>query len=201
MRQDFDPEGANSDITLWWLAGNATPTPSGQWLHIIANYIVDNQIDSATSWKLLGNAGVAGFDVSIAIWREKYRHNLLRPESLWFDQLGEGAPMLRRETPNHPSYPSGHSGFSAAAAAVLTGTLEVETVAVRDSLPPDVIVPAQRRDWDDVWAAVDEAGLSRVLSGFHYPIDVEAGNELGRCVAAAVIDGLQVVPAPVGDGR
>jgi hypothetical protein len=201
MRGEFDPEGANSDITLWWLAGNATPTPSGQWLHIIANYIVDNQIGSATAWKLLGNAGVAAFDVSIAIWREKYRHNLLRPESLWFDQVGDAAPMLRRETPNHPSYPSGHSGFSSAAAAVLTGTLGVETVAVRDNLPPDVIVPAQRRDWANVWAAVDEAGLSRVLSGFHYPVDVEAGNTLGRCVAAAVIDALRPVPTPTGDAR
>lgn len=193
MLRTFDPNGANSDITLWWLAGNATPTPAGQWLNIISNYLVDNKVPSATAWDILGHAGVAAFDVSIRLWNQKYKHNLIRPESLWFDLVGDRAPLLRRETPNHPSYPSGHSGFSAASAAVLVGVLGVPTVAVRDNLPVDVIVPPQVRAWDDVWAAVDEAGRSRVVSGFHFPLDISAGNTLGRCVAGQVLDGLQPI--------
>jgi hypothetical protein len=193
MLKEFDPEGANNEITLWWLAGNGTPTPSGQWLNIITNYLLDNKVPTETAWSVLGHSGVAAFDISIRLWAEKYRHNLLRPESLWFDRHGASAPTLRRETPNHPSYPSGHSGFSAAAATTLVGSLGVDTVAVRDTLPVDVIVPAQERKWDDVWLAVSEASRSRVLSAFHYPLDVRTGEDLGRCVGEQVLKGLTPV--------
>jgi PAP2 superfamily protein len=69
--------------------------------------------------------------------------------------------------PNHPSYPSNHSCTSAAAARVL------------DAKFPDqggrYLVLAQ------------EVAMSRIYGGIHYPIDTEAGLEIGRKVAAKVL--------------
>ncbi len=45
-------------------------------------------------------------------------------------------------------------------------------------------------------AAADEAGLSRVLGGIHFPYGNLGGRALGRCVGARVAERLHVVAAP-----
>jgi hypothetical protein len=51
-------------------------------------------------------------------------------------------------------------------------------------------VPAQTKNWASATEALQEAGMSRVNAGFHYPMDISAGQELGRCVAEKVSNGL-----------
>lgn len=50
--------------------------------------------------------------------------------------------------------------------------------------------PSERASLD---AMMEEAGLSRMYAGFHFRFDVDAGQDLGRAVANAV---LQAAPAP-----
>ena len=54
-------------------------------------------------------------------------------------------------------------------------------------MPADLYAPAQRRDWTSIDAALNEASLSRIHAGFHMPMDTKAGEELGSCVANAVL--------------
>jgi hypothetical protein len=69
--------------------------------------------------------------------------------------------------PNHPSYPSNHSCTSSAAARVL------------DAKFPD--------EGGRYFALAQEVATSRIYGGIHYPIDTEAGLEIGRKVAAKVL--------------
>jgi membrane-associated phospholipid phosphatase len=129
--------------------------------------------------------------VGIVGWFEKYRHSVARPETLWGLINASQAPVLPRETPNHPSYPSGHSMFGAAVSAAVLS--ELGDVALNDQLPADLYVPREQRSWPSVTAALAEAGQSRVNAGFHYPVDISAGEELGNCVAGRVTDGLEAM--------
>jgi hypothetical protein len=69
--------------------------------------------------------------------------------------------------PNHPSYPSNHSCSSSAAARVL-----------------DAKFPDQGGRY---LALAQEVAMSRIYGGIHYPIDTEAGLEIGRKVASKVL--------------
>ena len=183
MLLNYSDKKAVDEIVLWWLAGIGTDTPGGQWMAILNNLLKTDARDEVTKIKIALSAAAANFDVSIQVWHEKYRHNLLRPESLW-EELGSKI-VLPRETPNHPSYPSGHSGFASA-----TGSIIKEyygNSAIFSVLPDDLYYSTQRRDWNSVDEAIIEAGSSRVISGFHYPTDIIAGNKLGSCVAENIL--------------
>ena len=62
---------------------------------------------------------IALFDGFISCWDEKYRSNLVRPETVINKYINpDWRPHI--QTPPFPSYVSGHSVVSAAAAEVLT---------------------------------------------------------------------------------
>ena len=69
--------------------------------------------------------------------------------------------------PNFPAYPSGHSTFSAAGAKVLS-----------------YFFPNGSSSFN---AMADEAGISRVYGGIHYPTDVQRGKEHGARIGDAVV--------------
>jgi membrane-associated phospholipid phosphatase len=192
LLENFDRRAALGNDVMWWLSGTGTATPAGQWLRIVVNVAQQQTIEPADALQMLTTAAVAANDAAIMGWREKYRHNVARPETVW-RVLGTGKPLpvLPRDTPPHPSYPSGHSFFGAAVTASVLPYLG--DVPAFDQLPADLYVPAERRDWPSLTAALAEAGQSRVNAGFHFPEDVIAGTRLGNCVAEAVTGQLNAV--------
>ena len=177
-----------SDV-LWWLAGIGTSAPAGQWLRIAVNSSLDDKMSSEAALKMLTLAAMSAHDAGVMGWREKYRHNLARPETLWIELYGPNNKIkLPRDTPNHPSYPSGHSVFGGAVTTSMI--LSRGDAAVRDFLPVDLYAPYETRNWQSTSEALNEANYSRVNSGFHYPIDVEGGASLGKCVATAMNNNL-----------
>jgi hypothetical protein len=185
LLDNFDRRSAVGGDVMWWLAGTGTPTPSGQWMRIAMFAAQDNKMSSENALEMLTKASIASSDAGIMGWREKYRHSIARPETLWKILVGDNAPMLPRETPNHPSYPSGHSLFGGSITTIITESLG--NIPLRDALPPDLYVPAERRDWSSVSEALSEASRSRVNSGFHLPLDTKAGESLGKCIAENII--------------
>ena len=90
-----------------------------------------------------------------------------------------------------PSYPGAHSALSAAAATALGAVWgDRQTVAVTSTADPGVT-----RSFTSLSAVADEAGLSRIWAGQHTRIDDQAGRQLGREVAGAVLASLQVARA------
>lgn len=185
LLNNFDQRSAVGSDVMWWLAGPGTPTPSGQFLRIVANAVKNEELSDKDALKLFTISSIAAYDAGIMGWREKYRHNLARPETIWRKIPGVLPPTLPRETPNHPSYPSGHSLFTSAIAEVAINL--VGDIPSFDKLPADLYVPAETRSWPSLSAAYQEAGRSRVNAGFHTQLDVDAGVKLGKCVATAAL--------------
>jgi membrane-associated phospholipid phosphatase len=114
------------------------------------------------NYRALALLNVAIYDAMVAAWDTKYAYNRPRPS--------ERDPALTTVVagPASPSYPSEHAVAAGAASAVL-GYL----------LPNDAALFA---------TLADEAAMSRLLAGVQYRSDVTAGLELGRAVAARVIE-------------
>jgi membrane-associated phospholipid phosphatase len=126
---------------------------------------------------------IALADAFLSVWDEKYRSNLIRPETVINQYLDERwQPFL--QTPPFPEYTSGHSGISTAAATVLTdvfgdGFAFTDSVEIDYGLPPRVF-----SSFKDAGA---EAAISRLYGGIHYRMAIEEGIGQGRGVGELVI--------------
>ena len=90
------------------------------------------------------------------------------------------------DTPPFPEYTSGHSVASAAAAHVLTDLLE--GVAFSDT---NAVPDWGTREFGSFREAAEQAAISRLYGGIHYPMAIEAGLDQGSQVGALVVDRLQ----------
>jgi hypothetical protein len=89
-------------------------------------------------------------------------------------------------TPNHPEYPCAHCSFSAAVAAVMKAEVGNAPpggvrVASRSIPSSNVQVLPSFDEW------VRQVSFSRTLGGVHYRFSNEAGEEMGRKVAAMAL--------------
>jgi membrane-associated phospholipid phosphatase len=114
---------------------------------------------NARSYALLS---VAIYDATIAAWNSKYTYNRPRPSQIDLS-LTPAIP-----NPQSPSYPSEHAAVAGAASEVLAYLFPAQTQFYRDK--------------------AEEAALSRLQAGVQYRSDVTAGLQLGRAVAAKVIE-------------
>jgi hypothetical protein len=151
---------------------------------------------------------IAAFDAAIAVWKEKYRHDAVRPFSairhLYKDQLvtawggpgigtvadlpgGEWRSYL--QTADHPEYPSGSAALCAAHAQASRRFLGSDVLGWAVAIPSGSsrIEPGITPSQDIVlgpWATwtefENECGLSRLWGGVHFKSAIKAGQELGR---------------------
>jgi membrane-associated phospholipid phosphatase len=148
-------------VGLRWNDGAGTYTPPGHWNDIAAEYVRDARMSEVRAARAFALLNMAMHDAAVACWRVKYKHFNPRPSQL--------DPSIRTSIglPNFPAYPSGHSTFSAAAAGVLGYLFPSAAAAFA--------------------AQADEAGLSRIYAGIHYPSDVVNGKAHGERIGAAVV--------------
>jgi membrane-associated phospholipid phosphatase len=126
---------------------------------------------------------IALADGFISVWDEKYRSNLVRPETVINAHLDEQwEPSL--QTPPFPEYTSGHSGISTAAAMVLTDQFG-EGFAFADSTEIAYGLPV--RSFSSFNEAAAEAAISRLYGGIHYRMAIEEGVSQGRKVGELVV--------------
>jgi membrane-associated phospholipid phosphatase len=141
----------------FWDAG----APSYRWMDLINQRAVAGRPLTPFAHRVYTYVALAMNDATIATWESKYYYNRDRPSDMDHN-LPTGAAV-----PNSPSYPSEHAATAWAAATVLAH-----------------LIPAEA---DAFLAMAEEAGNSRVFAGLQFPSDIEAGAELGRRIAAAVI--------------
>lgn len=153
--------GDSDRIARKWADGPGTVTPPGHWNQIAARLIAMYDLGELESARILALLNMALMDVGIVCWRDKYTYWLRRPSQV-DPRIVTSFPL-----PNFPSYPSGHAAFSGAASAFLAHRFPDQS--------------------DELNRAAEEAALSRVVSGIHYPFDSAAGLEQGRRVARLAI--------------
>ena len=158
-------------------------TPGGHWIGITkiacqqSKYNFDDTVYAYTKTSL----GI--FDAFISCWDEKYRSNLIRPETLINNHIDKDwKPLL--QTPPFPEYPSGHSVASGAASTILTSIFG-DNFKYTDNTEVSYGLP--KRDFTSFNQAADEAAISRLYGGIHYRAAIDNGLEQGRKLGNYVV--------------
>lgn len=157
-------------------------SPGGHWLSIagIASQKVNADIIKTSAAYTI--TAIALFDGFISCWDEKFRSNLIRPESYINAYIDETwKPLL--QTPPFPEYTSGHSVISSASATVLSYFFgEDFTFTDTSEIPYGYAV----RNFTSFTQASSEAGVSRLYGGIHYLPAIEQGQIQGKKVGEVV---------------
>lgn len=157
-------------------------TPGAHWLGICAIASDMNNASLSEAVYAQTKTSIAISDAFISCWDEKYRSNLVRPETLINEFIDPTwHPIL--QTPPFPEYTSGHSVVSNASAEVLTAIFGddfsyTDTVELPYGLP--------ERSYDSFYHAAEEASISRIYGGIHYESAVYEGQSQGKKVGQLV---------------
>lgn len=191
---------AQKAVALHWRDNpdGVTGLPSGHWLQITSGVAADLGLDLAATAELMALVAIAVADGFTSCWIEKYRSNVLRPVTYIRAHIDSTWSSIVN-SPAFPEYTSGHSVGSGAAAAALAALLGERRFTDR-SVEGRVIegVALQPRSFSSFAAAADEAAVSRLYGGIHYPMAIEAGLLQGREVARQV---LRVARTRPGGGK
>lgn len=148
------------------------------------------KMDLEKAAEIYALVAIALNDAFISCWDEKFRSNLVRPETYINRHINiKWRPLL--ETPMFPEHTSGHSAISTAAASVLTHFLGenfafIDSVEVPFGLPP--------RSFNSFFEASDEAAMSRLYGGIHYMHAIKSGVAQGKHVGNLVLKKLGYTP-------
>jgi hypothetical protein len=158
-------------------------SPGGHWMGITAIAAQKSGANLLQSAEAYVRTAIALADGFISCWDEKFRSNLVRPETMINAHLDEAwTPLL--QTPPFPEYPSGHSVISNAAAVVLTDQFG-ESFGFTDTTEVAYGLPA--RSFTSFTAAAAEAAMSRLYGGIHYRMAIEEGSIQGQRVGEHVV--------------
>ena len=158
-------------------------TPGGHWMGIVSIASRKEGANLMQSAEAYARTAIALADGFISSWTEKYRSNVVRPETVINRYLDEGwEPLL--QTPPFPEYTSGHSVISTAAAQVLTNQFG-QNFAFVDSTEMEFGLPV--RSFSSFEQAAAEAAISRLYGGIHYRRSIEQGVLQGRSVGQLVV--------------
>ena len=162
-------------------------TPGGHWMGIVATAAHKSHASLLQSAEAYVRTAVALADGFISVWDEKFRSNVVRPETAINAHLDESwQPLL--QTPPFPEYTSGHSGISTAAAVVLTDQFG-DNFAFTDSTEMEYGLPV--RSFSSFRQAAAEAAISRLYGGIHYRMAIEEGVTQGQRVGELVVQRLK----------
>lgn len=179
------------DTALYWRDNpdGTSGLPSGHWMLIGAGVVRDRGLDLAAAAEVFALCGISLADAFTSCWTEKYRTNLLRPITYIRNVIDEDW-LSFVNSPAFPEYTSGHSVGSAAAAATLSALLG-ETAFVDDTGLP---YGRPSRSYSSFAEAAQEAAISRLYGGIHYPMAIDVGLKQGAHVSEVVLDRVNTRP-------
>ncbi len=163
-------------------------TPGAHWIGICKIASKKTEADFNKTIYAYTKTSIAIADAFISCWDEKYRSNLIRPETLINQHIDENwEPVL--QTPPFPEYTSGHSVVSGAASTVLTEIFG-DNFTFNDDTELKYGLPI--RSFVSFNQAADEAAISRLYGGIHYRAAIDLGLEQGRELGKFVVKKLQM---------
>jgi hypothetical protein len=139
----------------------ADVSPAAIWNGLLNERIVARGLSPRDASRAHAFLNMALADAFVTSWATKYRYWMARP----IHRIPGLVTVV--PTPNFPTYTSGHSTISAAAAAVLGEVFPDEALHFR--------------------AQAEEAALSRLWAGIHFPHDNDQGLAVGTRLGARVV--------------
>ena len=162
-------------------------TPGGHWVGITEIATRNQGADFMETVEAYALVSIALADAFISCWDEKYRSELIRPETVINQYIDKDwAPVL--QTPPFPEYTSGHSVISSAAATALT-SLFGEPFPFEDTTELEYGLPS--RSFNSFFEASEEAAISRLYGGIHYLPACENGVAQGKALGNFVISNIK----------
>ncbi len=163
-------------------------TPGGHWMGIAQIACRKSNADIMKSSRAYTLTALNLIDGFISCWDEKYRSELIRPETVINTYIDpEWLPVL--QTPPFPEYTSGHSVISAAAATALTHVFG-DDFAYTDTVEEEFGLGT--RSFKSFRHASDEAAISRLYGGIHYPPACNVGVEQGKKVGQFIVENVKM---------
>lgn len=163
-------------------------TPGAHWIGITKIACRKSDADFARTVYAYTKTSIAIADGFISCWDEKYRSNLIRPETVINEYIDDSwEPVL--QTPPFPEYTSGHSVVSGAAATALTDIFG-DGFSFDDDTETPYGLPV--RSFTSFNQAADEAAISRMYGGIHYRAAIEVGIKQGRDLGKFIVDKLDM---------
>jgi len=165
-------------------------TPGGHWMGITNIATKKADADMMKTLEAYTRVSISLFDAFISCWDEKYRSNLVRPETVINSYIDEDwQPTL--QTPPFPEHTSGHSVISTASAVALTDLFGdnfsfLDSTEVEYGLPP--------RSFDSFMGASNEAAVSRLYGGIHYRPAIDYGVDQGKKVGNLIVERIKTSP-------
>ncbi|MGB3607641.1 vanadium-dependent haloperoxidase, partial [Psychroserpens sp.] len=163
-------------------------TPGAHWIGITKIAAKKSNADFNTTVYAYTKTAIAIADAFISCWDEKYRSNLVRPETLIKTHFNDEWKSIL-QTPPFPEYTSGHSVVSGAASTVLTSIFG-EDFQFDDDTEVPYGLPV--RSFKSFNLAASEAALSRLYGGIHYRAAIEVGLVQGKQVGSYVTNTLNM---------
>jgi hypothetical protein len=161
-------------------------TPGGHWMEITSIANQNSGASVAASAEAYARVAISLADAFISCWDEKYRSNLIRPETVINAHIDpDWKPLL--QTPPFPEYTSGHSVISTAAAVCLTDLYGDHFAFLDDSEMKFGLPPRQFASFLD---ASGEAAISRLYGGIHYMPAISNGVEQGKRIGEFIVKNL-----------
>ena len=158
-------------------------SPTGHWLDITRVAIEISKSDLLRSAQIYATVSIACADAFIACWAEKYKSNIIRPETYINKYIdAQWKPFL--QTPAFPEYTSGHSTISAAAAIVATYYFG-DQFSFTDASETIYDLPA--RTFSSFQEAAHEVNMSRYYGGIHFKQSLEAGSSQGSEIGSHIV--------------
>ncbi|GAA4816134.1 hypothetical protein GCM10023330_25510 [Litoribaculum gwangyangense] len=163
-------------------------TPGAHWIGICKIACKKDNADFSKTVYAYTKTSIGLIDAFISCWDEKYRSNLIRPETLINQHIDEDwTPVL--QTPPFPEYTSGHSVVSGAASTILTSIFG-ENFSFDDDTELPYGLPV--RSFNSFYDASKEAAMSRLYGGIHYRSAIDLGLKQGLNVGQFVVDNLDM---------
>lgn len=161
-------------------------SPGGHWINITRLACEQTHANVVKTLEAYAYISIVLADAFISCWDEKYRSNVIRPETYINQYIDESwTPLL--QTPPFPEYTSGHSVVSSAASVILTN-LFGDHFEFTDSTEREFgLLP---RHFTSFKQAAREAAISRFYGGIHYMPSIlngfAEGDKIGRYVWEAL---------------
>jgi hypothetical protein len=158
-------------------------SPGGHWMNInrlVCRKANANVTQTSEAYACLA---ITIADAFISCWDEKYRSNVVRPET-YINKYIDRSWMPLLQTPPFPEYTSGHSVLSTASAVVMT-KLFGEQFSFADSTELEFGIPV--RKFTSFKHAAEEAAISRFYGGIHYMPSITNGLQEGKEIGEFVV--------------
>ena len=163
-------------------------TPGAHWMGICKIVCKKDNASFEKSIYAYTKTSMAIADGFISAWDEKYRSNLIRPETLINQYVDENwTPLL--QTPPFPEYTSAHSVISGAASEAMTSIFG-DNFAFDDDT--ELVYGLPTRHFSSFFEASKEAAISRLYGGIHYRTATQIGLVQGLDLGKFVVDHLKM---------